>query len=249
MAFTAEEVQRLFGGPEFVVHAAQNAARYWVPLLGLEAGLRINEAAQLRVRDFRELEKIWCVVVTASRLSQSGQRTPIDRRQRIKTFAGRRMLPLHPQLIKLGLLDYVEQRKAAGKEFLFDLSWFAKPGFGHYPTRDFALLTKATGVHQNKRKVHHSFRSGLSQELEKHGLIDSLIDRFLGHKVRTIRARHYGRNSVGVTLPLQQVHEALCKVDFGVQIPAWKDVEVAPRRHQKKLRRSDESPPTAESED
>jgi integrase len=234
VAFTKDEVRRLFGGPEFLIYAAGNAARYWIALLGLLVGLRINEAAQLRTRDFKEYMGIWCVVVTASALNEAGQRAPILNRQRVKTFAGRRMLPLHPLLLQLGLIEYVKSREESGKDFLFDLPWYRKSGFGHYPTRDFPRLTKATGVYQNKTKVHHSFRATLSQELESHGLLDTLIDRLLGHKVRTIRARHYGRNSTGVTLPLQQVYEALCKVDFGVSIPSWKDVSVAPKRHQAK---------------
>jgi hypothetical protein len=62
----------------------------------------MNEAAQLRTRDFRQHEGIWCVVVTASSLDKNGQRTSIVTRQRVKTFAGRRM-PLHPMLMKLAV--------------------------------------------------------------------------------------------------------------------------------------------------
>ncbi len=247
VAFTHDDVKRLFGGPQFLIYAAKNAARYWIALLGLFVGLRINEAAQLRTRDFKEYEGIWCVVVTASSLDKNGQRASIATRQRVKTFAGRRMLPLHPMLMKLGLLEYVNSREESGNDSLFDLPWFAKAGFGHYPTRDFARLTKATGVYERKRKVHHSFRATLSQELERHGLLDSLVDRFLGHKVRTIRARHYGRNTVGLTVPIQQVYAALCKVDFGVVISTWKEVSVAPRAHQRKHPRPECANPGVES--
>ena len=141
------------------------------------------------------------------------------------------MLPLHPMLVELGLLEYVTAREESVNDSLFDLPWYPKAGFGHYPTRDFPKLTKTTGVYERKRKVHRNSAT-LSQELERHGLLDSLVDRFLGHKVRTIRARHYGRNTVGVTVPIRQVYEALCKVDFGVVIPTWKEVSVAPRAHQ-----------------
>ena len=59
VAFTHADVKRMFGGPEFLIYAARNAARYWIALLGLFVGLRINEASQLRTRDFRQHEAVW----------------------------------------------------------------------------------------------------------------------------------------------------------------------------------------------
>lgn len=234
-AFTRDELKRLFQGPTFIAYAAGDAARYWIALLGLFAGLRIGEASQLRPRDFKQLDGIWCVVVTPSKLNKTAQRADAGKLQRVKTPAGRRTVPVHPMLIKLGLLDFVTEKTSAGANWMFDLPWYPKSGFGHYPTRDFPRLSKAVGVHQTKRKVHHSFRSTLSQELEEQGLVDTLVDRVLGHKVRTVRAKHYHRNSEGRTLPVRAVFEALCKVDFDVSIPAWKVVRDAARRHLNKI--------------
>ena len=233
VAWSRAELKLLFGGPAFVRYAARNPARYWIALLGLFSGLRIGEASQLRPRDFRRLDGIDCVVVTASKLDAQGQRVGPDQ-QRTKTFSGRRMIPLHPELVRLGLLDYAADRVASNSTWLFDLPWYPKPGFGHYPTRDFALLSKAVGVHQAKRKVHHSFRATLSQALEEGGLLDTLVDRLLGHKVRTVRAKHYSRNSDGRTVPLRLVHEAISKVDFDVRIPQWSEVRNAARGHQRR---------------
>ncbi len=230
VSFTRKELKRLFEGDTFIAYAAGKASRYWIALLGLLAGLRIGEAAQLRPRDFKEIAGIWCVVVAASKLDVRGQRVNSGS-QRTKTFAGRRTLPLHPMLIQLGLLEFVEERTKSKASWLFNLPWYPKPGFGHYPTRDFPKLSKAVGVHQPKRKVHHSFRSTLAQALEEVGLQDTLIDRFLGHKVRTVRAKHYGRNSTGTTVPVQVVFDALSKVDFELRIPPWSEVVAAVPEH------------------
>jgi integrase len=235
VAFALDELKRLFEGPAFVAYAAGNASRYWIALLGLYAGLRIGEAAQLRARDFKVLDGIWCVVVTSSKLNKKGQRVDAGPAQRVKTFAGRRMLPLHPDLIRLGLLDYVAERTQIESGWMFDLPWYPKSGFGHYPTRDFPRLTKGVAVYQPKRKVFHSFRSTISPALEGKGLEGTLIDRFLGHSVRTIRARFYNKNSEGRTLPLRLVYEALCRLDFGIDIPEWAKVRTAKRQHLRKL--------------
>ena len=36
-------------------------AYYWVPLLGLYTGARLNEICQLYVNDIKEIDKIWCI--------------------------------------------------------------------------------------------------------------------------------------------------------------------------------------------
>jgi hypothetical protein len=89
------------------------------------------------------------------------------------------------------------------------------------------------GVWEKRRKVFHSFRATINQDLEATSLEDTLIDRFLGHSVKTVRQRHYGRNRVGRTMPLNPVLAALSKVPADLQIPTWNEVKNAPRQQLK----------------
>jgi integrase len=234
VAFSEDDLTRLFHPEVYAAFAAGNAARYWIPVLGRYTGCRLNELAQLCVRDIRYLETVQCLCVTFKELDANGKNVPANKsKKRVKTLAGRRSLPLHPELIRLGFLEFVEERRAADKKFLFDLPWFKKDSFGKYPGRDFRSLSRAVGVWEKRRKVFHSFRATINQDLEATSLEDTLIDRFLGHSVKTVRQRHYGRNRVGRTMPLNPVLAALSKVPADLQIPTWNEVKNAPRQQLK----------------
>ena len=216
IAFTREDIQALFGSA-LEEHAAKHPARLWIPLLGLFAGLRVAEASQLRPSDFEDIEGIPCVRVTGDAVGDSTSANS----QRLKTSASRRCIPLHPKLIELGLLDYVNKRRARSAPWMWDdLLWNEKSGYGKYPSRDFHKLAVAVGVHQPKRKVFHSFRSTIAQELECCGLEGELIDRFLGHEVKSTRGLSYSRTDAGRAFPVRRVFEVLAMVQFPINIRA-----------------------------
>lgn len=252
VAFTADETKRLFNPEVYVAHAAGHAARYFIPLLGRYTAGRLNEIAQATVQDVRLVHGIPCLCVTSNERHATGDVQSVvlrtkTKRKRLKTKAGRRVLPLHPELIRLGFLEYVEERKQGGHRFLFDLRWSKKDGFGKYPGRDFQTLSKAVGVWSLRRKVFHSFRSTLAQELEATKLDGTLIDRVLGHAIPTVRARHYSRNSDGTTMPLQVVLDALCEIPGMPALPPWGAVARAKRRQLRRLCTLDVAPDGAEA--
>lgn len=122
-ALTAPEVARLFHGPECAAFAAdiEQAHCYWLPLLGLYTGARVNEVCQLNPQcDIREEGGIWFMELTED--------SPTDGRVRksIKTHTTR-VVPVHSRLLALGFLGYVERVKAAGSVLLFP-QWPPKGG-------------------------------------------------------------------------------------------------------------------------
>ena len=236
IAFSAADLQRLFHPAVYEAHAAGDAARYWIPLLGRYTGCRLNEIAQAGVRDVRKLGEIPCLCITSIEKDANGNIVPLaQRRKRLKTKAGRRSIPLHPELLRLGFTEYAEDRHKEGKALLFDLPWFKKDAYGKYPGRDFRRLSEAVGVWEKKRRVFHSFRATISQQLDVAGLDSTLVDRFLGHRVNTVRARHYGRNREGISMPLQRVLEALGKIPADTPVPTWPETRKARGRQLKKL--------------
>lgn len=236
IAFSAADLQRLFHPAVYEAHAAGDAARYWIPLLGRYTGCRLNEIAQAGVRDVRKLGEIPCLCITSTEKDASGITVPVaQRRKRLKTKAGRRTIPLHPELLRLGFMEYADERHKEGKALLFDLPWFKKDAYGKYPGRDFRRLSEAVGVWEKKRRVFHSFRATISQQLEAIELESTLIDRFLGHRVNTVRARHYGRNPQGISMPLQRVLDALKQIPADTPVPTWPQTSKARGRQLKKL--------------
>jgi integrase len=109
--FDTQDLQTIFNDPLFTKHelpeGAGGEAGVWLPLLALFAGARQAEVAGLRVFD---------ISVDAS------TRVPLirivaDRKagRSLKNKSSERVVPVHPQLVKLGFLKYVEQRRRDGE--------------------------------------------------------------------------------------------------------------------------------------
>lgn len=81
-------------------------ARYWVPLVCLFHGLRIRETLQLHVHDITNGDTPLITIQTE--LDKSDRKLA----RHLKNDATRRTIPIHPELLKLGFMDFVQE---AGK--------------------------------------------------------------------------------------------------------------------------------------
>jgi integrase len=83
------------------------AWRFWLPLIMLFAGARPNEIAQLHVADVRQTAKgTWYLDCNES--DEDGKS--------LKTQNSKRRVPLHPELIRIGFLAFVEERRKCVEE-------------------------------------------------------------------------------------------------------------------------------------
>ena len=97
--FTSEELDLVLGGDLKAESLQQNKPeRYWVTMLAAYSGARLNEICQLDVADIEQKDGIWIIRLESNNKDKS-----------IKTSAGNRIVPLHPKLLQLGFLNYVNQ--------------------------------------------------------------------------------------------------------------------------------------------
>ena len=157
--FTAEELRRLFESPVFSAGerplGGRGEAAYWLPLIALYSGARRTEIAQLKARDVRQsAEGIWFFDFTASDADQS-----------VKNIASARVTPVHPELIRLGLLAYAANRTELGPSAPM---W---PGFEPPVEPKAKAWSKWFGrylgqhVTDSPAKTFHSFRWGTGRSL------------------------------------------------------------------------------------
>ncbi|MFC3442175.1 tyrosine-type recombinase/integrase [Sphingobium rhizovicinum] len=118
--FSVQQLQRIFDAPIYrgcvddergftmIGKERPKRSRFWIPLIGLFAGMRLNEICQLHTADVRKLDGIWCFIVT-------GQ----GEGKRLKTASSERIVPVHPALINMAFLKYVEDRRRSGDVRLF----------------------------------------------------------------------------------------------------------------------------------
>lgn len=105
-AWTMEELQKLFASPLWTGCLSPRrlarpgsmiirGARFWLPLLALYHGARLEEFADLYRRDIGCEDGLWFVRITETE------------GRRLKTDNSERVVPLHPEAIRLGFLGYV----------------------------------------------------------------------------------------------------------------------------------------------
>lgn len=119
--------------------------------------MRLGEIVTLTTDDVQTLDGVWCFVLR-----------PTDDR-RLKTAAAQRVVPVHPQLVELGLLRHVDARRLEGGGRLFpELSGTTqRETVDHFQKRFGRLVAKlfpdASGV------SFHSFRHGFRDALREAG--------------------------------------------------------------------------------
>lgn len=147
----------------------------WCALLGLYSGARVGELAQVYLRDFVEEDGIWCLRLVTESDGQSQ-----------KTESSRRLVPLHPDLEKAGLREYVEGRRTGGHDRLFDVNLSGKAGVGAAVSSGFSyyILTQL-GLKPRRAKAtigFHSLRSNVIQALQASRLPEERRRALVGHE-------------------------------------------------------------------
>lgn len=240
VALAADELVRLFEQEAFLTGAMHDAWRYWIPLICLYQGTRVAEASQLYTSDFSVLGGVHCVSFIndepenpkdkdedAQRKRKITAPTP-EAYRRLKNQASRRVVPLHPKLIELGFLEFVEKLKASSTSpvHLFQgLPWSEDSLFGRAPSRYMRGLLEVAGIAVPRRKVPHSLRSNFHQALDDTMLDSDRQKRLLGHATGNMKDERYGETDHGPAFPFAGVLPYLAKVDFGIKVPTWNEVK------------------------
>jgi integrase len=202
--FTTAELQAIFRAPIFSgckspsnfntpgTHLLRNRY-FWVPLLALFSGCRLNELGQLRrahvVPDENDPARWWLQITT--------QADPEDIEDaellKLKSAAGERRVPLHPFLISLGFLDYVASLPEATDRRVFpDWKIGADGYYSSLFSKWFNERYLGTQLEMKKPDISfHSLRHNYKDALRRARVDDVVQDRLLGHAPQHV-GRKYG---------------------------------------------------------
>jgi len=192
LSFDRHDLTTLLDLAALKAEARKHPWRYWLPFLGRATGARLEELCQLRVDDLIEQQGIQCIRIDDSREGQN-----------LKNSSSRRVLPLHPALIDLGLMQHAETVRSTGADRLFPELEAVRGKLGHAPSKWFGRYKTKQGI-TDPRKTFHSFRHTLIDDLRDAGVQDSLIKRIAGHEDGAVTFSIYGSRS-----PLKAMAEAL----------------------------------------
>ncbi|MDR0578871.1 MAG: DUF4160 domain-containing protein [Candidatus Accumulibacter sp.] len=197
VAFNPEDLSRIFNSGIYTDNyrpiAGGKDACYWLPLLALFTGARVEELAQLLVDDIRPADGLGWYIDINDEAEHS----------QLKNAASRRRIPLHQTLLDCGFLDYALSMREC--RFLFPaLKPNPRRKLGGYFSAFFSgYLRKRIGI-TDRRKVFHSFRHTFKDVCRKVGIDEPVHDALTGHT-----APHAGRRYGNERYPLEPLFGAM----------------------------------------
>ena len=194
--YTTEEVLRV---KEAVLQGLHGSAdvpwKKWIPLMLAYHGMRVNEAAQMRVADVGEVDGIPTLTITP----EAG---------RTKTSAAKRTIPLHPELIGLGFLDHVAALRKRGVMRLWPELHGGRDGHGMGVSRWWGHYREKIGF---AHRDLHSLRHTVATALREADVPEDVVQEILGHARGDSESfRRYAKGSTQ-----KRLLAALSKLHYG----------------------------------
>ncbi|KVK77737.1 hypothetical protein WS90_21520 [Burkholderia cepacia] len=208
ISFDVPALNAIFSNPVYAqgerpIRGAGEAA-YWIPLLGLYTGARVEELCQLAPDDVYEEAGHWCVRFVYN----------AERGQRVKNLGSIRRIPVHADLILLGFVKYVQAREGASR--LFDLAVDRHGKASSSWVRWFGTYLRSVCGVQNPRMTFHSFRHTFKDACRAAGINREVSDALTGHTDGSASSG-YG----GDFYPLPPLVEAVGRIRIpGLTLPA-----------------------------
>jgi integrase len=203
--FSDEQLETIFCSEPWVSGGSEaaKAIHYWGPLIALYMGLRRGEIAQLRVTDFSTVDKTPIMAVAAD--------AGIDGRTG-KTGNAHRRLPVHPELVRLGLLQFVNDQRATKQDLWLDERADVHGKWGDALSDWFTRLLDQKNI-TGKRLGMHSFRHNFEDRLREADLHGTSIGAYLAGRRqgdRTAAGYGTGRHPYSST----KLAEAMSRVSY-----------------------------------
>jgi hypothetical protein len=215
----AAELVRLFNGAEFqaIAQDPTQEASYWLPVISLYTGARPREICQVNPQcDWGKEGAVWYLDFNENKPAGKGVT------KSIKT-GDTRLVPLHPELVRLGLPAYLERMKASGADRLFP-SFRVKGGNPYMAAgADFTGLLKATGLYDDVTKAEkvtgmYVFRKTFATNGDRQGV---KVEPFIGHgeSGKTMAQESYITSPTKNPEDMPYLYGAFKGLDFGVRVP------------------------------
>lgn len=233
--FDTSDLVKIFNDPWYVKGSGKsfisgrriapiNGAKFWLPLMALFSGARIEELCQLYLADFKIIDGTKCYELSTDIEDEEGA---VKKVKQLKNRASKRIIPIHDELLELGLWEYVQELREKGQNRVFEeLSSSGAGGkystaFSKWFNRHLKKDLEIKGSKKTGAKVFYSFRHTFINYCVQHGIEDRYFERVVGHKVggNEITYAHYAKAMSPKTLKA----EVLDRIDYEIDLSCLKD--------------------------
>lgn len=227
LPWSQEQLEKLFSSPLFLGFKSKNRrykvgrhvikdAHFWLPLLAYYTGARLGELVQLHHNDISWEHQIPHIHITENGSGGVGEETY----KHIKSSAADRLIPIHPDLVELGFLDFLKARRRKKSVRVFPEIAFGKDGQASTVfSKWFGRYRKQIGI-TDPLIVFHSFRHNAEDAFRNATQPQYVIDAIIGHSDGKTSSAY------GEGINLQRRYDAIRSMVLPVSVPVlWKNSE------------------------
>jgi integrase len=213
-AFSDSDLQKLFLSTHYIQGTHKQPSHFWIPLLGLFTGARQNELCQLYKSDVYQDpdSKIWVLDLNDKSLDK-----------KLKKRKHGRIVPIHPTLIELGFVKFVE---SITTDRVFNELSMVRGGYQHSFSNWFNRTYRSpkhcdVGNQPEENKNFHSFRHTVINQLEKKEVPQPQVARLVGQNPSdgSLTTTRYGKKN-NITDNYEIIKKLEFPIDFG-RIKTW----------------------------
>ncbi len=179
----------------------EKPSHYWVPLIALFNGMRQTEICQLYLNDIVILDEVPCFDINKN-----------EPDKKLKSKSSKRIIPINPELIDLGFMDFVEGLRKKKQKRVFEDLEYMRDGYGQRFQRWYGRFNREN-ITDNPQKVFHSFRHTFTDNLKQNEITEPYIAGIVGHKRDSETFDRYGKPYKPKVLV-----KVFDKLDYGIDL-------------------------------
>ncbi|MDF1600184.1 site-specific integrase [Mesorhizobium sp. YIM 152430] len=207
--FSLDELKLIFAAPPFTGAKSErhwlqpgsevldSSGKYWIPLIAAYSGARLMEIVQLRRKDIQTIGDVTFFDIRS------------DDENRVKTRAANRRIPVHPVLVKAGLLAFTARVKKPNERLFPDIEIGSAKNRSGPASKLFIRLIRAAGV-KTRKNCFHSFRHSFEDACRDAEIDTAIMNALQGHVERGMAGRY------GSGFKLERLDAAVAKIRYGL---------------------------------
>gem|GEM_PF-1185344 len=187
--FDIDDLNTLFDDPIYIDGKYKHSYYFWLPLIALYTGARIQEICQLELTDIYEVDGVLVFDINDESPSK-----------KLKNTNSNRIIPAHDDLKALGLNRLLDRRQRHKQKYLFPelhQNTDQRDGQSQPASKWFARYKSKHGFKLDGVKAFHSFRHTFVNELKHNNTPEHITAALAGHTHESITYGTYGgKNAV-----------------------------------------------------